>query len=281
MLKQIVTKVLLVDDDDSLREVLTLVLEDGGFEVRAARNVNEALKLIGCQTFDVLVTDLHMPSAGDGLTVIGAMRHSNPNAATFIFSAYPEMKRATDAILAHTDAILVKPVGMGTLVASIRERLEKGVLLARPTSSLATILEEDSLPTIKDWLRRVEKDGEVLTVWLDEAARSAHLPQLFRDLVFRLGYPRPLGSRALLSPSATEHGIARRRQGYTAAMMVEESRMLQVSIFQTLQNNLGRVNFSLVLVGVMEIADEVDAQLAQAMTSYVTESQRDALPMTA
>jgi hypothetical protein len=61
-------------------------------------------------------------------------------------------------------------------------------------------------------------------------------------------------------------------------MLVEESRMLQVSIFQTLQNNLSRVNFSLLLVGVMAIADEVDSQLAQAMVSYISESKVDLLP---
>jgi hypothetical protein len=44
--------------------------------------------------------------------------------------------------------------------------------------------------------------------------------------------------------------------------------MLQVSIFQNLQNNLARVNFSLVLVHVMMIADEVDAQLCQAMQTF-------------
>ena len=64
-------------------------------------------------------------------------------------------------------------------------------------------------------------------------------------------------------------------------MMVEESRMLQVSIFQTLQNNLDRVNFSSLLVSVMAIADEVDSQLAQAMSSYVIESQVDALAIVA
>ena len=47
--------------------------------------------------------------------------------------------------------------------------------------------------------------------------------------------------------------------------------MLQVSIFQTLQNNLRTVDFSLLLLDVMVIADEVDSQLAQAMTSYITE----------
>ena len=62
-------------------------------------------------------------------------------------------------------------------------------------------------------------------------------------------------------------------------MMVEKSRMFQVSIFQTLPNNLGQVGFSMLLVDVMAIADEVDSQLAQAMTTYVAESKLDTLPV--
>jgi DNA-binding response OmpR family regulator len=273
------TKLLLVDDYDSLRETITLILEHGGFEVHAAANVNEALRMIGSQTFDVLVSDLHMPSAGDGLTVVSAMRHSNPKAVTMIFSAHPEMERAAAAILAQADDILVKPAAIGNLVASIRRRLETGAPAApRTVCSLATILEDQTEATIKDWLLRVDSERQIITVVMDDGRRSAHLPQLFRDLVARLENPPPLGSRALVSPSAGEHGLLRRAQGYTAAMMVEESRMLQVSIFQTLQNNLHRVNFSLVLVGVMAIADEVDSQLAQAMTSYVAQSNVDTLP---
>ena len=57
--------------------------------------------------------------------------------------------------------------------------------------------------------------------------------------------------------------------------------MLQVSIFQMLQNNLSRVDFSLLLLGVMAVADEVDSQLAQQMSSYVAESKVDHLPVTA
>jgi hypothetical protein len=52
-------------------------------------------------------------------------------------------------------------------------------------------------------------------------------------------------------------------------MMVEESRILQVSIFNTLQNNLDKVDFSKVLRDVITIADEVDSQLKQAVLSYV------------
>jgi hypothetical protein len=52
-------------------------------------------------------------------------------------------------------------------------------------------------------------------------------------------------------------------------MVVEESRILQVSIFNTLQNNLGSVDFGTVLLDVMTIADEVDSQLKQAMLGFM------------
>ena len=52
-------------------------------------------------------------------------------------------------------------------------------------------------------------------------------------------------------------------------MVVEESRILQVSLFNTLQNNVGRVDFSKVLLDVVTIADEVESQLKQSMLGYV------------
>jgi DNA-binding response OmpR family regulator len=272
------SRLLLVDDDDDLRETLCLILEHGGFKVRSAGNVNDALKLMAANDFDVLVSDLHMPNDGDGLTVVSAMRHSNPKAVTIIFSAHPEMKAAAAAILAQTDDIIVKPQAIGNLVAMIRAKMKAGTNPARMVTTIATILEEETQPTIEDWLARVAADRQVLSISLNDTKRAAHLPQLFRDLVSRLRNPLALGSRASISLAASEHGLLRREQGYTAAMMVEESRMLQVSIFQTLQNNLHRVNFSLLLIGVMAIADEVDSQLAQAMSAYVAESKVDTLP---
>jgi len=275
------TRLLLVDDDGMLRQTISAILEHGGFEVHCAENVNEAIKLIGSETFDVLVSDLHMPNNGDGLTVVSAMRHANPKAVTIIFSAHPEMKAAAAAILAQADDVLVKPAAVGNLVALIRDRLKTGPPSSRVLTSIATILEEEAPATIQDWLTRVNADRQVITIDLDKTQRIAHLPQLFADLVYRLRNPLALGSRAQVSSAAKEHGFLRREQGYTAAMMVEESRMLQVSIFQTLQDNLHRVNFSLVLVAVMAIADEVDSQLAQAMTAYVAESKVDAAPVIA
>ena len=274
-------KLLLVDDNPSLLMTLRMVLERNGFLVSTAENVNQALKLIGSQEFDVLLSDLHMPDPGDGLTVVSAMRHANPKAVTLIFSGYPAMKEAAAAILGQADGILVKPLAVEQLVATIRGWIERGPEAASPLRKLADIVELESDAAIAAWLVRVDDEPDVITVKLTDAERSEHLPQLFRDLVFRLRFPLPLGTRALVSVAAALHGVARRQQGYTAAMMVEESRMLQVSIFQMLQNNISVMDFSLLLGGVMAIADEVDSQLAQAMSSYVAESQVDELPVVA
>jgi hypothetical protein len=61
--------------------------------------------------------------------------------------------------------------------------------------------------------------------------RRGHLPKMFQDLVSRLRLTESLGTKNFASAAANEHGITRRRQGYTAAMMVEESRILQVCVF--------------------------------------------------
>ena len=274
-------RILLVDDHETVVFTLTAVLEHNGFQVVSASNVNDALRLIGSETFDVLLSDLHMPNPGDGLTVVSAMRNTNPKAVTLLFSGYPAMKEAAAAILRQADEILVKPLDVKTLLQTIRNRLGHKAALVHMVEDVANILERETLSTIENWLCRVDLEPRVFTVPLDPQKRSAHLPQLFRDLVFRLRNPLPLGTRALVSPAAADHGLVRRKQGYTAAMMVEESRMLQVSIFQTLQDNLHKVDFSLLLLSVMSIADEVDSQLAQAMTGYISESKTDVLPMRA
>jgi hypothetical protein len=57
-------------------------------------------------------------------------------------------------------------------------------------------------------------------------------------------------------------------QGYSPAMLVHDSRILQVTLFGMLQKNLSALDFSLLLPDVMTIADEVDSQLTQAMESF-------------
>ncbi|MDP9050487.1 MAG: response regulator [Acidobacteriota bacterium] len=271
-------KILIVDDDDLIRLTLADVLKHEGFVVSAASNVSDALKLISANTYDVLLSDLHMPGAGDGLTVVSAMRHSNPKAVTMLLSAFPEMNAASHAIMLQADQILVKPMDVKALIAAIKERLATGPPAARVVESVATILERNTNNTIDEWFGLIKTDQQVMAVTLTYEQRVCHLPKLFVELVHRLRAFKVIGSKELVSEAAAEHGVNRCRQGYSAAMLVEESRMLQVSVFSTLQKNLARIDFSILLTEVMTIADEIDSQLSQAMASYVAESASSALP---
>jgi len=264
--------ILLVDDDEALRQTLAAVLQEHGFVVTTAASVPEALKLITTRTYDVLLSDLHMPGRGDGLTVVSAMRHANPNAVTMLFSAFPEMDAAAQAILLQTDQILVKPMNIPALIEAIEQRLAIGAPPSRVIQSVATILEYSIQSTVDAWFERVEKEKKLTAIAMSQEQRVGHLPRILLDLVNRLRSFKTLGSHELTSIAAQQHGRLRRQQGYSAAMMVEESRMLQVSIFETLQKNLASIDFSILLNGVMTIADEVDSQLSQAMDSYMEES---------
>jgi CheY-like chemotaxis protein len=76
------TKILLVDDDDLVRSMMGEELQQHGFDVTTVASVSEALKYISSNIYDVLLSDLHMSGACDGLTVVSAMRHTNPKAVT-------------------------------------------------------------------------------------------------------------------------------------------------------------------------------------------------------
>jgi CheY-like chemotaxis protein len=263
----VVPRVLLADDDEAVRSMLQVALERDGFEVVAVADVKDALSHIAEETFDVLLSDLHMPYAGDGFTLVGAMRHTHPHAVTLVLSGYPYLKETLSAIRLEADAILVKPVEIASLRKLIRQKLaHPGTTKSLLADSVATILEHNLAATIQHWMELVQHDDELTCIPLSFEDRTGHLPNLIPELVNRLRLPAT--TTAHISIAAREHGTLRRKQGYTAAMMVEESRLLQVSIFDTLQNNLSKVDFSRVLSDVITIADEVDCQLKQAMISY-------------
>lgn len=260
-------KILLAEDDDAVRDMLRQALERDGFDVVAVSNVREALSHIATEDFDALLSDLHMPHAGDGFTVVSAMRHTHPEAVTMVLSGYPELDEALSAIRLQADEVLVKPIEISKLRERIRRKLADPVPHSpQPTQSVASILEQDLDATIQDWIALVEHNEELTCIPLTFESRTGHLPGLIADLIYRLRLPD--AGKADTSIPARQHGDLRRRQGYTVAMVVEESRILQVSIFNTLRKNLDKVDFSKVLTDVITIADEVDSQLKQAVLGY-------------
>jgi DNA-binding response OmpR family regulator len=272
-------KVLLVDDDDAVRAMMNTTLERRGFDVVAVASVTDALRHITTESFDVLITDLHMPNAGDGFAVVTAMRHSQPDALTLLVSGYPDVQSAMAAILLEADEIIVKPFEVGRLAELVREKINTRKPAARLAKErVGVILQRCITSIVEDWLVRAKQSRELNHLALNDSERTGHLPKLVEDLVVRLSKPNSStkDSDAISSDAALAHGKLRYLQGYTPAMLVHESRILQVTLFGTLQSNLSFLDFSLLLPDVMTIADEVDAQLTQSMDGYMKVMQKAA-----
>src|SRR5579864_828697 len=232
--RSIAHKVLLVDDDAAVRDMMAATLEHKGFKVVSAANVTEALKHISAESFDVLLTDLHMPNPGDGFTVVTAMRHSQPDALTLLVSGYPDVQSAMSAILLEADEILVKPFETRKLADLVREKLLTRKPAARTQKErVAAILQRCTADIVEGWLEKVKKSKELNDVSLSDQERTGYLPKLIEDLIVRLRAPNIPGqeSDSVCSAAAVAHGRMRKSQGYTPAMLVHDSRILQVTLF--------------------------------------------------
>jgi DNA-binding response OmpR family regulator len=239
-------RVLLVDDDDAVRDMMNATLERKGFEVVAAANVTEALRCIATESFDVLITDLHMPNLGDGFTVITAMRHSQPEALTLLVSGYPDVQSAMAAIQLQADEIIVKPFAAGDLAGLVREKLLNRKPAARLVKErVGTVLQRCVASIVEGSLVRAKQNDKLNRLVLSDADRTGHLRKLVEDIALRLSRSSASDkdSDASSSAAAAAHGELRYLQGYTPAMLVHESRILQVAIFGTLQGNLNYLDF--------------------------------------
>ncbi len=134
-------------------------------------------------------------------------------------------------------------------------------------ASVADILERELEPTIKEWLRRVNLIPELTDIPLSDADRTGHLPKLYYDLISRLRFAKD--THPPVSAAAAAHGHLRRAQGYSASMLIEESRVFQVATFGALHLHQSELDQNQVLLDVMVIADEVDAQLMETVRSLM------------
>jgi hypothetical protein len=140
-------------------------------------------------------------------------------------------------------------------------------VLSATTESVAQVLERERDALIHEWLALVEKQEDLMTIKLSYEDRTGHLPQLLADVIARLHLDS--STQAPISVAASHHGDLRRKQGYSVAMVVEESRLLQVCLFSTLHKNTKHLNYENLPPDVVIIADEVDAQLKQQMLRYM------------
>lgn len=132
---------------------------------------------------------------------------------------------------------------------------------------VADVLEREMDFVIHEWMGMAQKQEDLMHLSLNFDERSGHLPHLLRDVIARLRLD--VCTKTPTSIAASQHGNLRRKQGYTVAMMIEESRLLQVCLFTALHKSSNQLDFTKLLPDVVTIADEVDSQLKQQMVCFM------------
>jgi hypothetical protein len=143
--------------------------------------------------------------------------------------------------------------------------------MSHDKQTVASILESDASITIERWLARARITEELTGLALTDGERSEYLPEIIKDIVVRLREVRVIEEAP--SCAAVARGQLRFRQGYTAPMLVQEARILELSLYETIQQNLVRLDFTAVLPDIMVIADEVDSQLTQTIDSLLKDTR--------
>jgi CheY-like chemotaxis protein len=114
-------RILLLDDDPAIRQILLRLLENEEYFVRAAADGTEAVALAQVTQFDLALLDLNMPVA-DGWEIIKQLTALHPTLAIILITARPD--RFYPALASGVDALLEKPLDFVVLFQTIRELME-------------------------------------------------------------------------------------------------------------------------------------------------------------
>jgi DNA-binding NtrC family response regulator len=116
-------QVLIVDDDDIVRESLSAVLENRGFSCRQAHDGRQALQMLGESEFDVVITDLEMPLL-NGIELIERAGLLNSRTSFILITAYGSMETAIEALRKGAFDYLLKPLNFEDVAIKVKKLLE-------------------------------------------------------------------------------------------------------------------------------------------------------------
>jgi len=120
---------LIVDDEQSYRQLLKLVFESEGHEVQTAASGNEALRILQDQTIQVVISDVKMPDL-DGIQLLRAIREIGPKVGVIMMTAFATVETAREAFKLGADDFIQKPFDIEELQLIVKKTLEKQALIA-------------------------------------------------------------------------------------------------------------------------------------------------------
>ena len=157
-------KILVVDDEQSLREVLGIMLKRAGYAVTSAADGEEAIEHLNKEIFDLVITDLRMPKV-DGMEVLKAVKSASPETVVLVITAFATADSAVEAMKQGAYDYLTKPFQVDEVQLIIRNALERrrltteNILLKREMASQSSFAQlvgqSDAMQKVFDVVRKV------------------------------------------------------------------------------------------------------------------------------
>ncbi|MCI4625022.1 MAG: sigma-54 dependent transcriptional regulator [Candidatus Magnetoovum sp. WYHC-5] len=133
-------KILIIEDEKSMNDVLSMLLEDEGYNVSQALDGKEGIDIIRKDIFDIIITDIKMPYA-DGFTILKTVLELSPETIVIMITAFGTTEDAIDAMKMGAYDYIQKPFKIDEIRIIVRNALEKR-LLSRQVKTLRTQVEQ-------------------------------------------------------------------------------------------------------------------------------------------
>lgn len=140
---------LVVEDEDIMREALSDYFSEGGHKVDTAHDGDKALEKFNLEDYNIMIVDLKLPGR-DGLSVLKEIRTKNPQAKVIIITAYPSIDTAKEAIRGGATDYLPKPFELDYLENIINQSFEVEIV---PTPPVEEPLVEEKIITPCIWMQ--------------------------------------------------------------------------------------------------------------------------------
>ncbi len=117
-------RILIVDDDENIRKVLTAILEDEGYTVESVDIARKAIERARKRFYNLALIDIRLPDM-EGIELLTKMRDTKPKMRKIIITGYPSLQNAIEAVNRGADAYILKPFDMEKVLKTIEEELRK------------------------------------------------------------------------------------------------------------------------------------------------------------
>ncbi|MCW3993272.1 MAG: response regulator [Candidatus Bathyarchaeota archaeon] len=117
-------RILIVDDDEDIRKVLTTILEDEGYTVESVGTAKKAIAKTGKKFYNLALIDIRLPDM-EGIELLTRMKDTTPKMRKIIVTGYPTLQNAVEAVNRGADAYTIKPFDMKKTLRTIKEELTK------------------------------------------------------------------------------------------------------------------------------------------------------------